>query len=107
MVAALTLRCRDKYSWKKRCTHSLKSEVFMIVALRTLSGHSHEFRQSVEIPVGIADVMVTQIPREDQDPTIRSLATGLPVLQHSAGMCVTQIVNPRSMAIVGNRPAQP
>ena len=101
------MRCRDKYSRKKRCTHTLKSEVFIIVPFNAFSGLSHELRQSVEIPVGIADVMVTQIAREDQDPAIRSLAAGLPVLQHSAGMCVTQIVNPRSMAIVDNRPAQP
>jgi hypothetical protein len=33
--------------------------------------------------------------------------TGLPALQHSTGMGVPQIVNPRRMAVVGDRPAQP
>ena len=107
MVAGLTLRCRDKYSWKKRWTHSLKSGVFIIVVFKTFSGPSHEFRQGVKIPIGIANVMVAQIAREDQDPTIRTSAAGLPALQHAAGMGMTQIMETRRMAMVGQRSAQP
>ena len=79
----------------------------MIVVFKTFSGPSHEFRQGVKIPIGIADVMVAQIAREDQDSAVSSTAAGLPALQHSAGMCVAQIVDSWRMALVGDPLAQP
>jgi len=43
----------------------------------------------MEIPVGVADVTVSQISGEDQNPARGSLAAGLPALQHPAGMGVS------------------
>ena len=79
----------------------------MCRAFKTFSGDRQEFRQRVKIPVGIAEVMVAQIAREDQQPPLRSSAAGLPALQHAAGMGMTQIMETRRMAMVGQRSAQP
>ena len=79
----------------------------MSIAFKTFSGSRHEFRQRVKVPVGMANVLVAQIAREDQDPPRRSSVAGLPALQHVTGMGMTQIVNSRRTAWMGQRSAQP
>ena len=54
----------------------------------------------------MANVLVAQIAREDQDPPRRSSAAGLPALQHVTGMGMTQIMDSRRTAWMGQRSAQ-
>ena len=60
----------------------------MIVRFKMFSGAYHDLGQSVEVPIGVAHVTVTQISREDQGSALGTLTAGLPALQHAAGMCV-------------------
>ena len=76
-------------------------------AFQTFSGSRQELRERVKIPVGIAEVLVAPIARADQNPPRRSSAAGLPAVQHAAGMGMTQIVDSRRTAWMGQRSAQP
>jgi hypothetical protein len=63
----------------------------MIVGFETLSGSGQELRHSVEIPISVAHVTVTQVAREDEGSALGTLAGGLPALEHPTGMGVNLI----------------
>jgi hypothetical protein len=73
---------------------------------KTLSGNREKFWQRVKVPVGIAEMPVAQIAREDQHSPGGSAATGLPALQDVTGVGMAQIVDSWRTARVNQRSAQ-
>ena len=70
------------------------------------SCHREQFRQRVKVPIGVTEVPVAQIAREDQHPPRGPSATGLPALQHATGMGMPQIVDSWRTARVNQRSSQ-
>jgi hypothetical protein len=68
--------------------------VFIREEFKAPAGFGHEFGQCLEIPIGVANTAMAQIPRENDNARLGSFTLSLPALQHAAGERMAKIMNP-------------
>src|SRR5215469_16705777 len=95
MVCGLTFRWAMRRGGKKDCNKAgkLASSIEALPSLlQTLSGRSQQFRRACQIPIGIGDVYVPEIGRQDRQAPLGVFTVSIPAKQSLNCESVTKIV---------------